>query len=392
MNRRRYLAALATTIPFTGCLNFSQSQESTTTQSSEQATTQAATASTQPPSQESTPAEETATPELPEGTLWAFRANAPFIAGPVHKDGLVFATSVDRHLYALNTGDGTEQWTAETTNELDKALTVCNGVVVASGADEVLGVRLTDGSTVFNETGYGSGIRAQVSTTKTVYQSLFPHGLRALDPVTGTALWTVENDLSGVEIATDGETVCVAYNPEEKFGDPPWAFGGYDAETGEELWYFKRNPDRDRERLGVAVSEGLCFATDGAQALFIDARSGTIQAEESLNVSYVHGAADGVVAVGSSDLGLQGRDMSTGNSVWQTGESVRAYGPNTTDESRLQFYEDDQLYTLEIPSGEYTTSELGSLGDADLTGELAVSDSSVFLTTEDARVRAVERQ
>ncbi|WP_136717129.1 outer membrane protein assembly factor BamB family protein [Halorientalis salina] len=390
--RRRYLAALAGVVGFSGCLQFSEGGDtaSPTRNGTRTPTPQTTAQSTA----------EADTESLPPGTRWTVDAEAPFVAGPVHVDGTVVATSVDRHVYGVDAATGDQQWAAGTETSLENGLTVVDGVTVAAGTEEQVGVGVSDGSKRYQHVDFEYGSRAQTAGDELVFQSGFLNGgVRAVRPATGEIAWSSEIDESESESSTsrpgidhDGETVCVGINPEGRHGGPPWGFAGYDAASGEELWYHERDSDVDHANPSVVVSEGVCFGYSGwDHYMSIDARSGEVRTEVAdSGVGTIYGAADGTVVL-TNRAELQGVDVATGETRWRS-DRTPAHDTLSFDGSTLWFVDDsDTLYRADVPSGDVREVQALELGDTSLTGDLAVTDETVFVTTEDATLRALDR-
>ena len=411
--RRRYLAVLASVVGFSGCLGLEQSQSTPTGPRSDTRTgTDRMTAERETDTETSTPddSEPDEEPEesLPSGTRWTFGAEGPFIAGPIHVDGTVIATSVDRNVYGVDAASGDQQWAVATETAVEKGLDVVDGTAVAAGNEEQLGVDIGDGTTTYQQVGFAHGVRQQTAGDEMVYQCRFNNGgIRAIIPATGEVAWSdrtaVQSDGeehgSVKSIANEGETVCVGAQPESQFGSPPWAFAGYDAETGEQLWYIERDLDLDGVNPEVAVSDGICFAAIDNHYMAIDARSGTVQTEiEQSNTSRrVYGAVDGIVLLLRNGQ-LHGADIGTGETRWQFDVDFYA-PPSSLDGSTFWFTDGGKLYEADVQSGSVRERQSLNVGDTSLTNGvvsdtdgLAVTDETVFVTTEDATLRALERQ
>ncbi|MBX0325422.1 PQQ-binding-like beta-propeller repeat protein [Halomicroarcula sp. F13] len=393
--RRQYLTALAATVSLGGCLQFS---ESAATQTSTDAAADASgeagsnsTATAGANTQTDTP-----TADLPPGTEWIANAQAPFISGPVVTDGTVLATSIDRHVYAFDAATGQKQWTVTSDTELEKGLAATGGIAVAAGFEEQLGVAIDDGTVSYRASGFENGTRAQTVAGGTVFQCGVQKSLRALDPTTGDAKWTNTGDGPRVAVDNDSETVCIGIQPTGHHGEPPWAFAGLDATTGEELWHIERDLADSSANPRVGVAGGTCLAYNGGDHhMLIDARSGDVQTEVTdsrIGRIYDTTADTIVVSRGTKLAGIAG---STGDVTWTT-----AIGPGSHDATYLA---DDgtfwalsgtSLSRVDVASGTASAAGDLSLGGVDVAGTgvsdgLAVADGRVFVTTSDARLRAL---
>lgn len=401
-DRRGLLAALGTSVTLSGCLKFRELQSDSSTPITG-TSPETRTDSSHTPSESRLP--RTISESLPDGTNWAFQARAPFQEGPRYSAGTVLATSVDRHLYALDAKSGEKRWSKDVYNKLDAGLTVVNGIVVAAGSSERIGVGISDGETRFHKTGYDTGIRAQTGIGDTVYQCRLPSGIRAINPTNGEIKWTVSNDKPAPTIDADTDTVCVSYEPEGHFGKPPWAFGGYDAETGEELWFIKRDKETDQGDGRVIVLDGVCFGFGGdGHYTTIDTRSGQILHEgQTKHLGLILGAFDGIVLLYSLySSTFVGWDVTNAEVVWQAENDLSYPDAITQIGSTLWFVTFERLYRLSIPDGKITQVRTINLGGQSIENasyafqsafppNLALTEEMVFLFTEDAKLRAIQR-
>ncbi len=392
-SRRAYLTALVSTVGFGGCLGLEEPETTPSSTRNETSTTAADGESATP--EASGPPDESP----PPGTQWTFAADGPFVAGPVYTDGTVIATSVDRNVYAVDGTSGTRKWAANTETELDNGLTVVDDTVVAAGIEEQLGVDVADGTTTYQHVDFNLGVLGQTGDDTLVYQSRpVTGGVRAVDPAIGEVAWSdrtakptdAEEPNERVwDIALDGDTLCVGVHPDSQNGSPPWGFAGYDAATGEQLWYVERDLDLDNVYAQVAVSNSVCFGAVGSHYMLIDARSGAVLSEAEAESTPLYGSVDGTVLL-SRGASLHGVDIETGDTRWQS--DVTPSGPTSLDGSTFWFVSDGRLYETDVPSGTVRERQSLALGDTSPTGDLVVTDETVYVTTEDATLRALERE
>ncbi len=390
-SRRRYLTALAAAVSTGGCLQFTE--PATTATDEQRETAQSGGASDETTTETEAARTNTSTANQSSGAAWRASANAPFVAGPVVADGTVVATSLDRHVYGFDATTGRQQWSANSETELDKGLTVVDGVAVAAGVEEQLGVAINDGSVTYRKSGFENGTREQAAAADTVYQCGIQGGLRSLDPVTGDRRWLATSEEPRVVVDHDGDTVCVGLHPTGHHGAPPWAFAGFDAATGEELWYVERNIEDANANPSVAVAGGTCLAYNGgSHHMVIDARSGEVRREVTdSRIGRLYGSTDDDIVVSRGGK-FEAIDGQTGKTRVRT-----TVGPGTPDATHLGdgtfwFLSGTTLYRFDIDSGEAAT--VGDLaldgtqvGDRD--GGLAVVGETAFVTTSDARIHAL---
>ena len=395
--RRAYLTALVTAAGVSGCLGLEESEATPSGIRNGSSTPETGTDEDTSTLDGSGP--ESSEETLPPGTRWTFDANGPFVAGPVYADGTVIATSIDRNVYGIDGDSGEQRWAAATETALEAGLDVVDGTAVAAGIEEQLGVAVDDGTTSYQYVDFDKGVDLQTAGNGLVYQArIVTGGIRAVRPGTGEIAWSDRtahrtdaedpNERTD-DMASDGETVCLAVDPNSQAG-PPWGFAGYDAETGEQLWYIERDLDIDNVVPRVAVSDGICLADSGdSHHMILDARTGAVQRESRSSVGEIYGAVDGTVVFSDLD-GFQGADIETLETRW---DSTINPSQTTFDGATLWLTDDDDtVYRTDVPSGEVTEMQQLETGESSLTGDLAVTDETVFVTTEDATLRALERQ
>lgn len=365
MRRRDYIAVLAASTSLSGCLQFSNSEsgEGGAGDTTGEGGTGDATG-------ESRPAD----------TRWTFNAQAPFIAGPVYANGTVVATSVDRHVYGIDATTGEKQWQVRTETNLDQGLTIVDGIAVAGGNEEQLGVRVADGTVQYRHVDFDWGIRRQVPGDEMVFQCDFTGGVRAVRPQSGTRVWRDVFDHRAYSIDHDGNTVCIGLDLDGL--NTGVGFAGYDLKSGEQLWFLER-ASVDSAR--VAVSDGACYCSD---EILIDSRTGEILKEgESTFTGWPKIADDGVVVTSGLDK-LYGYDIKTGERLWTV-----SHTPSTIHDADDTFWFVDQntLYRLNVASGELRqtgTIDLPGIGEE---GSLWVTDETVFATTTNPTLYALEK-
>ncbi|QLH81373.1 PQQ-binding-like beta-propeller repeat protein [Halosimplex pelagicum] len=421
-SKRQYLAAIAASVSLGGCLQFSEADTTankprptsdrpeTTTESGPTPDQFEATDDPETPNEtktssrdrttedSTTQSQPTETPALPPGTRWIANAQAPFIAGPVVVDETVIATSLDRHVYAFDIETGAEQWSVSSETKLNKGLSVLDGVAVATGFEEQLGVAVDDGTVTYRkQAGVESGIRAQVIADDAVYQCGVQGGVRALDPDTGEYQWTAPSDKPRVAIDHDGDTICVGLHPTGKHGSPPWAFAGFDAATGDRLWYVERDSDASSVNPQIAVADGTCLAYNSSNHhMRINARTGDIHTEVTdSQIGRLYGTANGTIVV-TRGSELQGISNSTENVIWATTVGSGRYNATCFDDGTFWYLSNQTLYKTDISTGDATTVGDLSLGGTSVDGTgvedgLAVAGETVFVTTSDAHIRALEQ-
>lgn len=149
----------------------------------------------------------------PDGTLdWTYQAGDVVWSSPtLAQDGTIIFGGVDYVVYALNP-DGTEKWTC-TTNDIiqGSAALAADGTIYIGDRSGNLFALHPDGSLKWQNT-LGGPSTPCVGADGKVYTAGFANfAITALDPATGTALWSVPTGTSSAaspSIAEDGTLYC----------------------------------------------------------------------------------------------------------------------------------------------------------------------------------------
>jgi outer membrane protein assembly factor BamB len=114
----------------------------------------------------------------------------PAYPSPTVADGMVYTGSLDGNVYALNASDGTEQWTFETENKVSSSPAVVDGTLYVGGEDSnVYALDVTDGTEQWSFETEDSIYSSPTVADGTIYISGFDGYVYALNAVDGTEQW-----------------------------------------------------------------------------------------------------------------------------------------------------------------------------------------------------------
>jgi FOG: WD40-like repeat len=249
-------------------------------------------------------------------TRWAVPTSAPFFAGVLIRDGVVYVPGGDGVLRALKADTGAPLWSYDCGEELVTVPVLAEGrVLVASQSATLYAVDAADGKWVwqYRRTPPAGFILRGASTPVVregvVYLGFSDGHAAALDAKTGGAIWdrvlstgtqfidvssTPGFDASGHLIVASYKDGLFALDP--KTGDSVWQsntiglayvlvrgavifatgedrLGAFSAETGKTIWVTQL-PERAGQQ--PAFTSGLLLVPTGRALLFIDPVSGRI--------------------------------------------------------------------------------------------------------------------
>lgn len=175
--------------------------------------------------------------------LWTLVTGGPVEASPVVVDGLVYATSADRRVYAINERTGTVKWAFRTGGEVKDSPSVVGGTVfVANYAAEIFALDAKTGKVRWRRAVGGvRGDRIYSSVPvvgRTAYLATVRGTVLALDTRTGRTRW--EQSIPGYVYSTpaiSGGRVFIG-----NYQGDVYAFN---ADTGRNVW---------RARIGGTIS------------------------------------------------------------------------------------------------------------------------------------------
>jgi outer membrane protein assembly factor BamB len=206
--------------------------------------------------------------------LWTYDCGEELVTVPVLADGKVLVASQSATLYAIEAADGKWVWQYRRTPPAGFILRGASTPVVRDG---VVYLGFSDGHAAALDAKTGGAIWDRVLSTGTQFIDVsstpgFDHaghlivasykdGLFALDPKTGDTVW--QSAASGLAYVLVRGSVVFAAGEDR--------VGAYSAENGKNIW-LAQLPDRAGQQ--PAFSSGLLLVPTGKGLLFIDPVSG----------------------------------------------------------------------------------------------------------------------
>jgi outer membrane protein assembly factor BamB len=259
-------------------------------------------------------------PDEPIVTHWSFETDSVINASPAVADGVVYISSTDGNLYAIDAATGQPNWVSEI-GWSESSPAIADGVVYVGGSRNTLfAIDAATGEHIWEAIGdrFDGIVSSPVVVDGVVYIGSDADGtMYALDAATGKEKWSV--DLGWIDSSpavVDG----VVYVIQKSL-----SLYALDAETGEELWMFEAGNLVFSYRTSPAVAGDTVYAySNYNQNLYaVDIASGearweyqipiTDAAFNSMNASPA--VANGTVYLGGSDA-LYAIDAETGEQHW----------------------------------------------------------------------------
>lgn len=318
-----------------------------------------------------------------KGIKWTFKTGGPIVSSPVIADGVVYITSFDHQLYAIDQETGKEKWKFGSRMPIASTPAVSGGTVYfvsSSGALAALDAATGKPKWVFateferkfeakNLHGYPSAaqtipdawdiwISSPAVVSGKVYFGSGDGNVYAVNADTGTVAWKFPT--KDVVHASPAVVNGVVY-----IGSWDSRLYAVDAESGQEKWAFQAGEDNTiHNQVGFqaspAVADGVVYVgcRDG-HVYAIDAATGRKRWDYPTSKSWVNGTPavrDGVVYVGTSDSArFMALDAKTGRLRWNF--NAKAYMFSSAALAGNLAYVGDhngKLYAVDTKSGTLT--------------------------------------
>ena len=274
------------------------------------------------------------------GVKWTFKTGGPIVASPAVADGVVYITSTDAFVYAIDQETGKEKWKLKTRMPIASSPTISGGLLyLVTSSSGLAAIDIATGQikwvlpTEFERRFEARNLHGYMPAAQTipdawdiytsspavangkVYFGSGDGNIYAADAQTGMLQWKfATKDVVHASPAVVGNTVFIG-----SFDSNLYAI---DAETGTEKWVFQAGQDPNiHNQVGFqsspAVVDGVVYAgcRDG-HVYAIDANTGRKKWDYPTSKSWVNGTPavrDGMVYVGTSDSSrFMGLDAKTG--------------------------------------------------------------------------------
>ncbi|HVT69300.1 MAG TPA: PQQ-binding-like beta-propeller repeat protein [Trebonia sp.] len=240
----------------------------------------------------------------PGKVAWRFNANAT-VASVAQAGNVVYAATNGNTVFAVNATTGKQIWKRTVTSELNEDLVVAGGSVVVSGGNGPYALAATGGNqlwSVKSDSAYPMLAAGGVVYVAFAAKNDLASGVTALDPATGTIVWTLafgENDgIAGMLALADGvlyttTTAGEAFAISAKNGAQRQRIGGFGA--------FGSSP--------IAAADGVVYAgldDKKGTVVAVDTAAGKTLWRQSLGAATFGpsvAAANGIVFAGTVDGG-----------------------------------------------------------------------------------------
>jgi len=256
--------------------------------------------------------------------LWSFKTGGTVYSSPVVADGVVYIGSQDEKFYALNSSTGTQIWNRAFVNgAFTSSAAVVDGVVYVGGGDGyVYAFNASDGSTFWSFKTNCNMYSCPAVSGGIVYigsMDLSAGNMYALDAATGTKIWNYSTGYMNLVWSSPAVANGMVY-----FGSDERQVLALNAVSGEKIWNFSTFGLTDSS---PAVVNGVVYIGCNDYNLYaLNASTGakiwSFAASHVITSSPA--VLDGVVYVGSWDNNVYALDANSGTKIWSytTGGSV----------------------------------------------------------------------
>lgn len=268
---------------------------------------------------------------------WSFSAGYPIIGAPVVVNHMVYISSQDGKVYALDTQSGALKWSFTTQATIESSPVVVKGMIYF-GSDD-LNVYALDAITGALKWSYTTGSIVESSPAVAngiVYVGSYDQKLYALDAKTGTLKWSymTGNAIYGSPAVGNGMVYV---------GSQDFRIYALDALRGTLKWTYTT---RDQVNGSPAVANGIVYVNSRDQNLYaLDAITGVLK--WSYNTGYFQASpaiANGVVYIDFNAL-----DAQSGSLLWTDNQSADA-SPVVADGMLFTYTFTGGIYTYNIPA------------------------------------------
>ena len=279
-----------------------------------------------------------------KGVKWAFKTGGAIVASPVIADGVVYISSLDGHLFAIDQETGKEKWNFKSRMPIASTPAIQGGnVYFVSSAGSLAALDASNGkpkwvfATEYERKFEARNLHGYPSPAQTipdgwdiwtsspavangkVYFGSGDGNIYAVTADTGIEVWKVQTkDVVHASPAVANNTVYI--------GSWDSYFYALDAETGQEKWTFHGGEDNTiHNQVGfqssATVADGVVYVgcRDG-HVYALDAATGKKRWDYSTNKSWVNATAavrNGLVYTGTSDSSrFMALDAKNGHLVW----------------------------------------------------------------------------
>ncbi|HSY65168.1 MAG TPA: PQQ-binding-like beta-propeller repeat protein [Terriglobales bacterium] len=245
-------------------------------------------------------------------TLWSYSTGA-YVGSVAVANGAVYFSTFNGKVYALNARTGATLWSKSNSNYTDADVTIANGVVyVGSLGGAIYALNARTGKTLWSYITGSYVFSAPAVVNGVVYVGSNDHNVYALDARTGGRLWSYTTGLwvNSAPAVVNG----VVY-----VGSDDYNVYALNAISGFKLWSYTTGSYVDSS---PAVADGVVYVSSGDGNLYaLSADTGNAIWSYTIGIANEEGSsaavANGVVYVGSySGANMDALDARTGTLLW----------------------------------------------------------------------------
>jgi len=297
----------------------------------------------------------------PGAVTWDFSTGGPIKASPAISDGVVYITSYDDYVYALDGVTGAKVWSYKTGGDIYASPVILDGVLYVGSQDhKFYALNASTGAEIWSRffvNGYHTSSAAVADGV--VYFGGGDGYIYALNAVDGAIMWSFRTNCNPFSCPAVVGGVVYIGGMDASSGQ----MYALNADTGAKIWNYSTGAQYYMVYSSPAVVNGVVyFGSDDRQVFALNAASG------AKIWSYQTGAltesspavVDGVVYIGANNHNLYALDADTGTKIW----SFKAYNcimssPAVLDGVVYVGSTDNNLYAINASNGyqlwSYTT-------------------------------------
>jgi parallel beta-helix repeat protein len=322
----------------------------------------------------------------PGEVTWNFSTGDKVRSSPAISDGVVYITSYDGYVYALDGITGTKLWSFKTGGSIETSAVISNGTVFIAAQDEkIYALNSTTGTEIWSKriiNGYHTSTPAVADGV--VYFGSGNGTICALNASDGSAFWGFRvncNPFSSPAVV--GGVVYIG-----AIDSSSGQMYALDAATGAKIWNFSTStPNNMVYSSPAVVNDVIYFGADDRNVYALNAATGT------KIWNYYTGAltesspavVNGVVYIGANNGNLYALDASSGAKLW----SFSAYNCITSSPAVLDGVVyvgsfDNNLYAVNASNGielwRYTT------GNSIFSSPTVAKGGEVYIGSDDSHL------
>jgi outer membrane protein assembly factor BamB len=277
---------------------------------------------------------------------WRYPTGNLIYSSPAVVNGVVYITSFDHNVYALNAATGAKRWSYTTGGQISSSPAVVNGVVYIGSYDHrVYALNAKTGARLWSYATSNAVYSSPAVANGVVYVGSVDHNIYALNAATGAKRWSYDA-AAPIYQASPAVANGVVYA-----GGLDSLFA-LDAATGAVLW----SSGAAWGDSSPAVANGVVYigSADGSVYAFDVATGAKRWSYATSDLVYSSPAvANGVVYIGSDDGNVYALNAATGAKRWsyQTGAPLWEASPAVVNGAVYIGSNSSSVYAFGLPAG-----------------------------------------